>query len=175
MSEIDSSKVRLALPQEAAAIAQLQHSQLLADEKLAAAAGQLDVEAMSAAWYKAISAPPLATYRVLVAVSGEQVVGFAAIGPSEDPDADEGDCVVTEFRVGEGDTEDGTPDRLLHAVIDTLRMDGFERATWWVQSTDDELRSWLTETGWVPDGAHEEIGDEHGNHVRLIRMHTLLS
>ena len=164
-------RVRLALPSEAAAIADLQLAQMRSDPRLAAASANLNLEEMQEAWRKAISTPPLATYRVLMALAGEVVAGFAAIGPADDPDSEDSDAVITEFRVIE---EDGHADRLLHAVVDTLRIDGFERATWWIPSTDDELRTWLTETGWAPDGAHEEVGDQKGNHLRLIRMHTAL-
>ena len=54
-----------------------------------------------------------------------------------------------------------------------MRADGFERATWWVGSTDDALRSFLAGSGWAPDGAHREIGTEDGSAVlRQVRLHT---
>ena len=42
---------------------------------------------MTDAWIAAIVKPPLAQHRVLVAVGDERIVGFAAVGPSGDPDA----------------------------------------------------------------------------------------
>ena len=63
--------VRLALPGEAASIAALQRrawqqtlDPALADELLLA----VDLDAMRDAWLRAILAPPLAAFRVLVAV-----------------------------------------------------------------------------------------------------------
>ena len=69
----------------------------------------------------------------------------------------------------------GNSSRLEHAVIDTLRADGHVLARWWLRSTDDTLRAFLTESGWAPDGATREVGNEEGT-VRLkqIRLHTSL-
>ncbi|SPF69233.1 Acetyltransferase (GNAT) family [Propionibacterium ruminifibrarum] len=163
---------RLAMADEAERIAELQAG---AWARAGLAAQLPDPAAMSAAWLSAIVAPPLATYRVLVATAQDHrtVLGFAAIGPSEDPDADPTDAVVGEFVIGR--TGRGHGSRLLNAVVDTLRADGFERATWWVPTTDDDLRAFLTGSGWAPDGAHREIGPEDGStSLRQVRLHTAI-
>ena len=44
----------------------------------------------------------------------------------------------------------------------------------WLASTDDVRRTFLTESGWAPDGAHREL-DLHGDGsvlVRQVRLHT---
>ena len=64
--------------------------------------------------------------------------------------------------------------RLLNAVVDTIRADGFRRVTVWVNSTDDVLRTFYTDSGWAPDGAHREL-DLYGDgtvRVKQIRLHT---
>ena len=43
--------------------------------------------AFAKAWRSSLASPPHGVYRLLAACAGEQVVGFAAIGPSQDPDA----------------------------------------------------------------------------------------
>jgi hypothetical protein len=64
---------------------------------------------------------------------------------------------------------------LLNATVDTLRADGFTRATWWVRSDDDVLRHFLLEAGWAADGAHTEVAiDEDGPRVKLVRLHTAI-
>jgi len=168
--------VRLALAGEAAAIAALQRRAWAAELPEAAQAilGELDVAEMTEAWTAAILRPPQARFRVLVAVERAEVVGFATTVPSSDPDAEAGhDALVDEFAVDPVARRRGHGSRLLHACADTLRADGFARATWWVAATDDVLRRFLSDAGWAPDGGWREIGTDDGS-VRLkqVRMHT---
>ena len=172
--------VRLALPSEAGAVAALQRRAWQRDPVLSSVAGEVDLETSTAAWERAILAPPMAHFRVLVAVQPAHddprrqiVCGFSAFGPSDDPDADDDDILVAEFAIdppAEGLGHDG---RLLNAVADTARADGYHRLTWWLASTDDRLRAWLVETGWAPDGAHREVAtDDDGLRLKQVRLHT---
>ena len=45
-----------------------------------------DPQSFAAAWRDSLRTPPEGVHRLLVACAGEQVVGFVAIGPSQDPD-----------------------------------------------------------------------------------------
>lgn len=163
--------MRLALASQAGAIAQLQLDSYKSQPSVASWAAHLDLGEMTQAWIQAINRPPLATFRVLVALDEDgKVVGFSAIGPSDDPDAAPTDALVAEFCVAKLGA--GHEDRLLNAIIDTLRADGFERATWWLLTTDDLLRAWLEETGWLADGAHRSLGNEDAAVIRQIRLHT---
>lgn len=157
-------------------ITEIQRERFATDPDLAGLLDDLPAEQMTAAWYLAITRPPLATYRVLVGVDADgQVIGFAAIGPSEDADADPSDGLVAEFGVRPTRAGQGHEDRLMHAIADTLRADGFTRATWWINSDDDRLRALLTDSGWQPDGAHHEIGDDAGRvRIKQVRLHTAL-
>ncbi len=169
--------VRLALPAEAASIADVQRrswaDQLPAD-LAQSLLSEVTAEQMTQAWYRAITRPPEARYRVLVAVDDSRVVGFATTVPSQDPDAHGAqDALVDEFAVDPPAQRRGHGSRLLHACVDTLRADGFSRATWWVGSTHDRLRAFLTEAGWAPDGGWREIGsDDDTVRVKQIRLHT---
>lgn len=175
---VAETSVRLALPAEAAAIGEVQvaawrtsYAGLLPDELL----GRLDPGQFAEQWRQALVSPGEARNRVLVALAGRDLVGFAAITPSNDPDADPAaDALVAEFRVHPDATRAGHGSRLLHAVVDTARADGFTRVTTWVNATDDTLRAFLTEAGWAADGAHRELGlDEEGTvRVKQIRLHT---
>lgn len=171
-----ADSVRLALPAEAATIAALQR-RAWSNEALPGAAEALasvDLATMTDSWTQAITRPPLAQYRVLVAIGQERVVGFAALGPSPDPDAEPGeDALVAEFVIDPAAIRQGHGSRLLNAAMDTLRADGFSRATWWVRANDDILRQFLTEAGWGADGAHTEVAvSEDGTRVKLVRLHT---
>jgi GNAT superfamily N-acetyltransferase len=179
VTTVIADSVRLALPGEAAAIAAIQRdcwSQGLPPQAAAQALASVGAEEMAASWEEAIARPPLAQLRVLVAVGEDGVAGFAALGPSDDPDADPGaDALVAEFCIDPASQRMGHGSRLLNATVDTLRADGFTRATWWVRSDDDVLRRFLSEAGWTADGAHTEVAiDEDGPRVKLVRLHTAI-
>ena len=90
------------MPAEATAITAVQRSQLASVPALAGVLDDLAADAMATAWEAAITRPPLASFRVLVALDGAgDVVGFAAVGPSDDQDAEYSDALVAEFRVGD--------------------------------------------------------------------------
>lgn len=184
--------VRLAMPAEAVEIAELQRRCLAADELERRGLDEVSADEMTQVWHHAITRPRLAHHRVLVATQAfgdaepgsepgttrhrTRVCGFVALGPSEDPDAVATDSEVVEFRVDPLLRGQGHEDRLLHALVDTMRADGYDRATWWLRSTDDEQRGWLESTGWAPDGAHREVGTEDGVlRVKQVRLHTDIS
>jgi len=173
--------VRTAWAADAEAIAHVQvaawrrqYAGVLPDEVLSA----LDPAAFAAQWSEAITRPSEARNRVLVALDGRTVVGFALTAVADDPDADPAsDGQVAEFVVDPGHQRAGHGSRLLQACADTLRADRFARATLWATSTDDALRRFLTEAGWAPDGAHREL-DLTGDgsvRVRQVRLHTDLA
>lgn len=177
--------VRLALPKESAVIAEVQRrgwaeqSGPLAQAMLSG----VDATAMTEAWHRAITRPPLASCRIMVAVAEnrgdepQRVVGFASLLPSDDPDADPAvDGMIQDLLIDPQVRRKGHGSRLLNAAVDTLRADGFARATCWVTSTDDQTRNFLTNAGWAADGSHREIGAEDDS-VRLkqVRLHTDIS
>lgn len=172
---------RVAWAEDAPAIAHLQvrawrrtYDGLLPADVLAA----LDPEQFAAAWQESLAKPKDARNRVLVALERNTVRGFAITSPSQDEDADPvADGEVSELTVDPDHTRHGHGSRLLHACVDTLRADRFRRAVTWVNSTDDDLRAFLTGAGWAPDGAHREL-DLHGDGavlVKQVRLHTDLS
>ena len=151
-----------------------QYAGLLPDEMLSA----LDTGAFAAQWSEAITRPAEARNRVLVALAGPDVVGFALTAVADDPDADPAnDGQVAELVVDPDHQRAGHGSRLLQACADTLRADRFTRATLWATSTDDALRGFLTDAGWAPDGAHRELDLTGDGSVRVkqVRLHTDLS
>jgi GNAT superfamily N-acetyltransferase len=175
-----ADSVRLAWPSEAPGIASVQRRAWaahlppgLAEEVL----GSVSAEEMTQAWQAAITRPPQANYRVLVAIEVGRVVGFASTMPSPDDDSEPGeDGQIEEFIVDPPAQHRGHGSRLLHACADTLRSDGFRRARCWVGSEDEPLQTFLTAAGWAPDGAEREIGtDDEQVRLRQVRLHTDLS
>jgi GNAT superfamily N-acetyltransferase len=174
--------VRMAWVADAAAIGRAQarawrraYRHILPEDMLAA----LDTDELTARWADSLRRPPAATHRALVALEANTVVGFAATGPCDDPDADPiRDAEMTVLVVDPDHVGQGHGSRLLAAMADTARADGFTRATTWVFSTDDTMRAFLASAGWATDGAHREIvpdaDDVEAAPIGQVRLHTSL-
>jgi ribosomal protein S18 acetylase RimI-like enzyme len=135
----------------------------------------LDADEIAAGWRDALSKPPDARNRVLVALERNLVTGFAVTGPATDPDCDQvADGEVTDLTVDPHQRRAGHGSRLVHAAVDTLKADRFTRAVTWLAAADDETRAFLTASGWAPDGAHRTL-DLTGDgtvQVKQVRLHT---
>lgn len=161
VSSIADASVRVARAADADAIAEVQvrswrtaYAECLPDDVIES----LDGDAIAAQWRASLHRPPDARNRALVVLAGEQVVGFAATGPADDPDTHPiADGAIIAFHVDPDATGRGHGSRLLNASIDTLRADGFHRAVTWLFAADDALRTFLTAAGWAADGAHREL------------------
>lgn len=135
---------------------------------------QVDVAAFAEVWKSAITRPPTARHRVLVAHEVGRVVGFAATAPSEDPDAEPTDGEIVAFHIDPDALGEGHGSRLLTAATDTLRSDDFSHARIWVVVGDDDLLRFLQPAGFAPDTAHRTLdltGDGSAT-LRQVRLHT---
>jgi ribosomal protein S18 acetylase RimI-like enzyme len=135
---------------------------------------EIEPDGFAQIWRQAITKPPTAEHRVLVALDTGSVAGFAATAPSDDPDAEHTDGEVVAFHIDPGSFGGGHGSRLLAAVADTLRADGFQRARWWIVASDDKLRHFLESAGWGADAAHRTLdltGDGLAT-IKQIRLHT---
>lgn len=173
--------VRPARRQDAAAITDIQvrawqegYRDLLPAEVLAQVTAPDAVAVWRERWLEAAVAPPSARHRLLVAVSSQLVVGFAAIAPAEDPDLDPASAAeLVTLLVDPLHTGAGHGSRLLAACADLLREDGFGTVVCWVFADDRVMRRFLESAGWAPDGARREL--DMGEPVAMIRMHTDIS
>ncbi|WP_229069346.1 GNAT family N-acetyltransferase [Actinoplanes sp. DH11] len=179
--------VRPARPEDAAEIARIQlttwrtaYRRMFPAHVLA----NLDESYLARGWTEAITAPPSARHRVLIAVEqGETtktVVGFAAAGPadehalapSEKPLADDV-AAITDLLVEPRWGRRGHGSRLLAAAVDHWREDGFGSAVAWAYESDDVMRKFLESTGWAQDGASRAL-DVDDLLVPQIRLHVAL-
>lgn len=130
---------------------------LVPDDVLAA----LDADALGFAWTSGILTPPSARHRLLVAVDGEpdteEVVGFAALGPSDDPDADDDTLEVLALEVDPAHQRAGHGSRLLAAAVDVARPAGITSLTVWCPLPDEARRAFLQSGGWGPDSAFRDV------------------
>lgn len=135
----------------------------------------LPVGEIAAQWSQSLAKPTDARHRVLIALAGPKVHGFAVVQPASDPDRDPiADGEITEFTIESAKRGEGHGSRLLHACIDTMRADGFTQAIWWLPSTADRAREWLNSMGWESDGAHRELESETGSRIKQVRMHAAI-
>lgn len=169
--------VRLALPREAADVAAIQArawGDAYVDLLPAVVLARLESSA-HAEWASAIEQPPTVAHHLLVALSDGAVVAFAATGPADQDDGGSGDVgSLTILAVDPPRRREGHGSRLLQAVADTLRADGFTTAICWLPETDTAQQRFLVEAGWAPDGGGREL-DMGPRTMRQVRLHTSLT
>lgn len=130
-------------------------------------------------WEAAASRPPTARHRVLVAVETREsrqrvVAGFASCGPATDADLwPATDAELYELDVAPGMAGHGHGSRLLNAVADTVRDDGFQTLCAWALESGEGIRAFLESSGWRADGARAEL--DMGTAVPVIRLHAAVA
>ena len=132
-------------------------------------------EAFARSWRESLSAPPEGVHRLMVACAGDQVVGLAAIGPSQDPDAGGASGEVTVLGVHPDARRQGHGSRLLNAGVDVLREAGADSVSVWVLHDDEGLRAFLAASGFAPDGAYRDrVVSPDGGTLREVRLSATL-
>lgn len=127
-------------------------------------------------WEAAADRPPTARHRVLVAVETHEprqrlVAGFASCGPATDADRwPATDAEMYELDVAPGLAGRGHGSRLLNAVADTVREDGFHTLCAWALEAGASIRPFLESSGWRADGARADL--DMGATVPVIRLHV---
>jgi ribosomal protein S18 acetylase RimI-like enzyme len=130
-----------------------------------------DAQQFARIWRDSLANPPAGVYRLLVACAGDQVVGFAAIGPSQDPDAGQATGEVLALGVHPEARRQGHGSRLLNACVDTLRDAGAEAVHAWVLLEDAVSRVFLEGAGLLPDGAfRDRVVSPSGGTAREVRL-----
>lgn len=171
---VADASVRLARESDAPAVGLVQatvwreaYAAVLPDEVLAT----FEPPAFAKAWRTSLANPPQGVHRLLAACAGEQVVGFAAIGPSQDPDASPETGELTAIGVHPQARRAGHGSRLLNAAVDTLRGAGAETLHAWVLATDEQTRAFFSQAGLSPDGAfRDRVVAPDGRTAREVRL-----
>jgi ribosomal protein S18 acetylase RimI-like enzyme len=156
---VADASVRVATPWDVDTVAAVQslvwreaYASLLSSEALAAATPQ----EFARVWKESLANPPSGAYRLLVACSGDEVVGFVAIGPNADPDATQVDGELLVGGVSPAARHVGHGSRLLNAAADTAGVLGFVRIRTWLLQPDGTTRAFLEAAGFALDGARRE-------------------
>lgn len=130
----------------------------------------LTPEALLPAWRRAVTEPPSPKHAVLVAVADDIVVGFAAVGPSEDRDATETDGQLAVLAVDPLHIRNGHASRLMSAVVDHLRTHGLTALSVWIPGGDLARNAFFTSAGMLPDGARRSYAGADDADVVEIRL-----
>ncbi|MHB8187446.1 MAG: GNAT family N-acetyltransferase [Dermatophilaceae bacterium] len=137
---------------------------------------RFDGPSFARVWRDSLVNPPSPRHVLLVGCAGEQVVGFAAVGPSADADATETSGEVLALGVHPDARHSGHGSRLLNAAVDTLRGKGFDSVSTWILVTDEAARAFLAAAGLSPDSAfRDRVVDHEATVVREVRMTANLS
>ena len=132
-------------------------------------------DAFARSWRESLAAPPEGVHRLMVACAGDQVVGLAAIGPSQDPDAGNASGEVTVLGVHPDARRQGHGSRLLNAGVDVLREAGAEAVSVWVLFDAETVRAFLAASGFAPDGAYRDrVVSPDGGTLREVRLSATL-
>ncbi len=140
------------------------------------ALAQIEPAALGSVWRRSLSEPPSRDHRLLVACAGAQVVGFAAVGPSADPDASDTTAELLVLGVHPDARRQGHGSRLINAVVDTSRGAGRDELTAWLLESDVSTQDFLGSAGLEADGAsRERVVSAEGDTLREVRVSAFLT
>ncbi len=172
------ASVRRAGPNDAAAVGLVQEAvwqETYAPRVPAQIAEQFTSAGFASAWRRSLANPPQGVYTLLVACAGEQVVGYAAIGPSQDLDGEPTTGSLMEIGVHPLGRRSGHGSRLLNAAADILTEAGATEMTAWLPADAEEIRAFFDQAGLQPDGAYRDRGIVDDVTLREIRVAASLA
>jgi len=122
-------------------------------------------------WRRSLQDPPAGVYRLLVALEGTQVRGYAAVAPSQDPDLGHTAGEVSTLGVDPQARGRGHGSRLLNACVDLLGEAGAELVAAWLPGSDEAARAFFHAGGFAPDGAfRDRVVAADGATLREVRL-----
>ncbi len=168
--------VREAVPEDGTAVGEVQaavwraaYEGIVPEEVLSA----FVPEAFAASWRVSLEAPPAGAFALLVARSGPRTVGFASVGPTQDPDADDETGELLALAVHPDARRAGHGSRLVNAAVAHLTDAGARHVHVWLLAGDEATRAFLTGAGFAPDGAfRDRIVGPSGETAREVRLVT---
>jgi GNAT superfamily N-acetyltransferase len=133
----------------------------------------LDPVARAQRWIRILADSTDPRGRVFVAEEADEILGFAHVAASRDPDADPsriGELIA--IYVDPVQWKKCIGSRLMAAALTSLRESGFEAAMLWVLSGNVSALRFYESTGWAPDGStkQEALGGRSVSEVRYRRL-----
>lgn len=170
------ASVRTGRPNDAPAIGAVQAETFAAEYREilpVEAIEQFHPDAFARVWRDSLAAPPSTAHRLMVACAGDQVVGFVAMGPTDDTDsaAPERAGEIFVLCVHSAARRAGHGSRLLNAAADTLTAGGFTAMTCWILADNPAAQAFGAAAGLTPDGAwRDRVVAPDGATVREVRL-----
>ncbi|HET9592891.1 MAG TPA: GNAT family N-acetyltransferase [Solirubrobacterales bacterium] len=118
-------------------------------------------------WYH-VDPPSPADPQTIVALAGEQIVGFSSFGPTRDADAESAGEIYALY-VDPGRWSAGVGRRLLEETRRRLAEAGFADAVLWVLRGNETAERFYRADGWKLDGA-TRMEDPYGPRVEVRRF-----
>ena len=112
----------------------------------------LSIEKRVQTWQKILSNPSSGS-AVWVAEAQGDILGFCAVGPSQDADATPETGHLYAIYVDPNQIGQGLGSQLMARGLETLKAQGFKEATLWVLDTNEKTRKFYESRGWSEDGA----------------------
>ncbi len=137
----------------------------------------MDPSDLAMVWASGILNPPTALHRLLVAVDDGDIVGYAAIGPSQDPDAEGTTIELMALEVDPDRQRAGHGSRLMAAAVAHAESLGMLEAATWCAVDDEARRAFLQSAGWGPDTAYRDllVGETPDGEDLLVREARLVT
>ena len=169
------TEIRVGQPGDAEAVADVQYrawTTSYAEIVPADAMNQVDPTAAAIHWRDSMLNPPSPSHRVLVADSGESIIGFAALGPSRDDGAAQHVGEIYILLTDPEITPDDVGVQLLTGAAEHLRGDGFTSAVSWLLAADSTAQELFARAGWQAGDERREL--DMGRPVPEVRWRTRL-
>ena len=171
---VADASVRIARTSDAPAVGMVQAMvwrEAYAAHLPSAVVDQFEPRGFTNAWRSSLQNPPSGDHLLLVACAGEQVVGFAAVAPSDDPDLAADGAELLVLGVHPEARHQGHGSRLLNAAVDTARGRGRVSLSAWILAEAEEVRAFLHSAGLESDGAQRErVVSPDGRTVWEVRL-----
>lgn len=134
----------------------------------------LSVADRAARWRKNLTALDTTRRGIYVVEADSVVSGFAALGSSRDPDADDWVGELFGLYVAPQHWRSGLGSMLHRRALDAFRELGFRSATLWVLKSNQRARMFYEDRGWQHDRCDKDI-DENGValHATRYRLRSL--
>ena len=112
----------------------------------------LSTEKRILTWQEILSNPsPRST--VWVAEAQGHILGFCAVGPSQDDDATPETGHLYAIYIDSNHMGQGIGSKLMARGLETLKEQAFKQATLWVLDTNEKTRKFYESKGWSEEGA----------------------
>jgi ribosomal protein S18 acetylase RimI-like enzyme len=106
--------------------------------------------------------------RIWVADRANEIVGFAMVGPTTEPDMPAGTGEVLAIYLGRDAWDQGIGRALMARAVQDLQDEGFEQGVLWVLTSNARARQFYEAAGWRPDGT-TKVEQRAGGSMNEVR------